>query len=84
MIENQMFVYHVILNTHDLVFHTVIYIHNIHVTCNIYVYVTCMLYTSHTHTLLFLRFKMVAWKDGAGYRGLDAQMIGIGQNTTSL
>lgn len=58
MIENQMFVYHVMLNTHDLVFHTVIYIHNIHVTCNIYMYMLHIYYIHHTHTLLFLRFKM--------------------------
>lgn len=84
MIENQMFVYHVMLKTHVLVFHTVICIHNIYVTCNIYAYVTYILYTSHTHILVFVWFKMVAWKDGTGYRGLDAQMIGIGRNTTNL
>jgi len=62
MIENQMFVNHVMLNTHVLVFHTVTYI----------------------HIVVFEWFKMVAWKDGPGYSGLDAQMIGIGQNRTNL
>lgn len=57
MIENHMFVNHVMLSAHVLVFHTV---------AKIYI-------------LVFEWFKMVAWKAGAGYGGLHAQMFDVGQ-----
>lgn len=57
----------------------------VHVMLNMYV---PMLHTENIYMWFFFFFfewfKMVAWQDGPGYGGLDAHMVGGGQNMTDL